>query len=84
MTRSVEDTNSTAAVGAQQSRPANGPAGGVPSPQPRSHTASAYTLAMANIHKPWARRWLNANGYRWATGIYRERQKQNRTDEERS
>lgn len=37
--------------------------------------AAAYTLAMANIHKPWARRWLNRNGYRWAVGIYQERQK---------
>lgn len=35
---------------------------------------SAYTLAMANLHKPWARRWLNQNGYRWVTAIYRERQ----------
>jgi hypothetical protein len=35
---SVEDLNSTAAVGAQQSSPASGPAGGVPTSLPHSHT----------------------------------------------
>jgi hypothetical protein len=38
----------------------------------------AYVLAMANIHKPWARRWMNQNGHRWATAIYRERQRKAR------
>lgn len=43
------------------------------------HTSSAYVLAMANMHKPWARRWMDANGYRWAASIYRERQRKART-----
>lgn len=30
---------------------------------PARPRGEAYALSMANLHKPWARRWLKSNGY---------------------
>jgi hypothetical protein len=41
------------------------PVAAILQPQVKHYSAIGYELAMTNRHKPWARRWLKANG-RWA------------------